>query len=159
MDHSILLDILRWDLVSRAVLFHGSSVAITVYPNRFSLVSLFQPKVRVPQGSCLGRLCFHAYASLLFKVVTRLCLMALVMQMLLNFLMIFDYWINLTSETNTVCAIQYCVLDIKKWMAVHRLKLNDLKTESLIFVSDRFLRKLSVKSIPEGIYCVSVARI
>ena len=73
VNHDILLDILKWDigvdgsalercrdylqLRTQSVLIYGEVSA------NFSLTS------GVPQGGCLGPLCFTIYASSLFKVI------------------------------------------------------------------------------------------
>ena len=164
VDHSILLEILRWDFGIEGCALRWFSSYLQLR-SQFVLIDShsspsFSLKSGVPQGSCLGPLCFTAYASSLNKVINRHLPNGFGYADDTQLLHAFRP-LDLTSETTALCAIQDCVLDIKKWITAHRLKLNDSKTELMIFGSDRFLQKLSVKSISVGneeIYRASVVR-
>ena len=84
----------------------------------------------VPQSSCLGPLLFTIYASKQFKIVK--CHLPDVhayaddTQLYLSFKP--D---GATNELHVICALQNCIKDIRTWMTVDKLKLNDGKIEFL----------------------------
>ena len=59
--------------------------------------------------------------------------------------------VNQTSQEEALHAIQNCVNDVKKWMLVNKLKINDSKTaEFLIIGSKHQLNKITIDSIKIG---------
>ena len=85
----------------------------------------------VPQGSCLGPLLFILYSSKLFDVIKNHLPDAHAYaddtQLYISFKP--D---STACELEAVTALQNCIADIKTWMTVDKLKLNEDKTEFLI---------------------------
>ena len=114
----------------------------------------------VPQVSCLGPLLFTIYASKLFEIVK--CHLPDVhayaddTQLYLSFKP--D---GATNELDVICALQNCIKDIRTWMTVDKLKLNDGKTEFLIIGTAAQLKKVNISSIligQDNVPVVSCAR-
>jgi hypothetical protein len=55
-----------------------------------------------------------------------------------------------TNELDVICALQNCIKDIRTWMTVDKLKLNDGKTEFLIIGTAAQLKKVNISSIVIG---------
>jgi len=51
------------------------------------------------------------------------------------------------DQIETICRIEACIVDIKRWMALNKLKLNDDKTEFLVITSPQNRHKVSIQSI------------
>ena len=134
---------------SQRVLINGN------YSESFSLPQ------GVPQGSCLGPLLFTIYASKLFEIVK--CHLPDVhayaddTQLYLKVSFKPD---GATNELDVICALHNCIKDIRTWMAVDKLKLNDGKTEFLIIGTAAQLKKVNISSIVIGqdVPVVSCAR-
>ena len=58
--------------------------------------------------------------------------------------------VNQTSQEEALHVIQNCVNDVRKWMLVNKLKINDSKTEFLIIGSKHQLSKITIDSIKIG---------
>ena len=58
--------------------------------------------------------------------------------------------VNQTSQEDALHVIQNCVNDVRKWMLVNKLKINDSKTEFLIIGSKHQLNKITIDSIKIG---------
>ena len=59
------------------------------------------------------------------------------------------YWVpNATSK------LQNCIMDIKNWMNVNKLKLNDSKTEFLIAASPYYEKRLPEITLTIGNSCI-----
>ena len=95
----------------------------------------------VPQGSCLGPILFVIYATKLFEIIS--CHLPDVhsyaddAQLYLSFKP--D---SHTSHVKAVTAMKRCIEDLRQWMLLDRLKLNDDKTEYLLIGTRRQLDKL-----------------
>ena len=57
---------------------------------------------------------------------------------------------NQTSQEEALHVTQNCVNDVRKWMLVNKLKINDSKTEFLIIGSKHQLSKITIDSIKIG---------
>ena len=103
----------------------------------------------VPQGSCLGPIMYTQYASTLFEVVQR---------HLVNIRgYADDHALYVSFHPNTqgteaaaVSAIKNCLTDVKTWMLENTFKMNDSKTELIIFGSKQQLAKLNTDSLCVG---------
>ena len=108
----------------------------------------------VPKGSCLGALLFIVYSSKLFEVIKNHLPDAHAYaddtQLYISFKPN-----SSTSELEAVTALQNCIADIKTWMAVDKLKLNDDKTEFLIIGTRAQLEKINITELRIGQVMVS----
>ena len=57
---------------------------------------------------------------------------------------------NQSSQEEALYVIQNCVNDVRKWMLVNKLKINDSKTEFLIIGSKHQLNEITIDSIKIG---------
>ena len=100
----------------------------------------------VPQGSCLGPLLFTKYASSFFDVVYK------------HLPSVHGYaddqqlYISFTSNDNkgqrsAVLTMEHCLRDVKDWMFSQKLKMNDSKTEVILFATKQQLAKVNFDSI------------
>ena len=58
--------------------------------------------------------------------------------------------VNQTAREEALYVIQNCVNDVRKWMLVNKLKINDSKTEFLIIGSKHQVDKITIDSIKIG---------
>ena len=116
---------------------------------RGSLSQSFKLNCGVPQGSCLGPLLFTIYVSKLFDVVknhlpTVHCY-ADDTQLFVSFSPNED-----AGQDEAVAAVLSCIDDIRKWMTMDKLLLNDDKTEVLMIGTKQQLAKIDVNNIAVG---------
>ena len=102
----------------------------------------------VPQGSCLGPVLFILYISSLYDIIS---------QHLPNVHGYADdhqlyIWFKPepVSEKESIKAMEMCVSDVRKWMLVNRLMINDSKTEVMLIGTIQQLSKVSVEGIRVG---------
>ena len=88
---------------------------------------LFDVKHGVLQGSCLGPLLFILYVSKLFTIVERH--LPEVHAYADDTQLFIAFKPEPEHATNAVAAMQACITDIRKWMLMDKLMLNDEKTE------------------------------
>ena len=82
----------------------------------------------VPQGSVLGPLLFTLYSAPIASIVRRHGLIAHLYADDTQLYIVFDQ----DDAVDTIKRIEACVMEIKEWMAMNWLKLNDEKTLSLL---------------------------
>lgn len=100
----------------------------------------------VPQGSCAGPVLFTAYASTLYHTISSH--LPEVMGYADDHALYLKFKPgNSDSELSALNAMESCLLDVKAWMNMCRLKMNDTKTEFLIFGSRTQLAKLEIDCI------------
>ena len=103
----------------------------------------------VPQGSCLGPLLFTVYASKLFDVIKghlpHVHAYADDTQLYLSFKA--D---SASSQNNAVASMERCIKDIRSWMVMDRLKLNDKKTEFILIGTKQQLAKVYIDGLVVG---------
>ncbi len=106
-------------------------------------------KYGVPQGSCLGPILFTEYASTLFQVIYSH------LECAHGFADDHQLYLAFSpnspeSQENAVRCMENCLADVKKWMLVNKLKMNDSKTEFIIIGSRQQLDKIEFSSIQVG---------
>ena len=107
----------------------------------------------VPQGSVLGSVLFVLYSVLLSAVIE--------MHSVLHHAYADNSQLQKSAHSRQILdlflSVQKCIDDIKSWMTLNKLKLNDDKTEAMIVSSGRKSRSLSF-SFPDFITvgCASV---
>ena len=82
----------------------------------------------MPQGSVLGPLLFTLYSAPIASIVRRHGLIAHLYADDTQLYIVFDQ----DDAVDTIKRIEACVMEIKEWMAMNWLKLNDEMTLSLL---------------------------
>ena len=103
----------------------------------------------VPQGSVLGRLFFTIYASPVVNIARNHDLNVHTYADDTQLYLSFD--VNEQNEEELPRRrIQHCISDIKSWMSINKLRLNDDKTELLIVSTKHSQSKIQNKSVQIG---------
>ena len=158
VDHSSLLTSLQTRFgVSGKVLewfasyLHDRSQRITI---NGTLSDSFSLQCGVPQGSCLGPILFVIYASKLFEITSRhlpeVHCYADDTQLYLSFKPGLR-----ESHVEGLLHMQRCIDDLRQWMLMDRLKLNDEKTEFLLVGTRQQLAKLCVEPLAVGNHLIN----
>ena len=158
VDHKILLKTLQMKLgVCGSVLswfksyLEGRSQRICI---KETLSQSFDLQWGVPQGSCLGPLLFTIYSSDLFSLLESHLPTAHAYADDTQLYLSFSPSVG-TGELDAVTAIENCIRDIRQWMCVRKLMLNDDKTEFLLVKTRKQLTKVSIDGIRVGDYNIS----
>ena len=108
----------------------------------------------VPQGSCLGLVLFTQYASSLFDIFIKhsICAHAYADDHQLYT----DFSANQVSLKEAVTRMESCLQDVKSWMILNKLKMNDSKTECILIGSYQQLAKINLTSISVGEHKITV---
>ena len=108
----------------------------------------------VPQGSCLGPVLFTQYASSLFDIFNKhlICAHAYANDHQLYT----DFSANQVSLKEAVTRMESCLQDVKSWMILNKLKMNDSKTECILIGSYQQLAKINLTSISVGEHRITV---
>ncbi len=103
----------------------------------------------VPQGSCLGPILFTEYASTLFNVIYSHLDSAHGFADGHQLFLAFSP--NSTeSQENAVLCMESCLDNVKQWMLLNKLKMNNSKTEFILIGSRQQLDKIGFDSIKVG---------
>ena len=108
----------------------------------------------VPQGSCLGLVLFTQYASPHFDIFNKhsICAHAYADDHQLYT----DFSGNQVSLKEAVTHMESCLKDVKSWMILNKLKMNDSKTECILISSYQQLAKINLTSISVGEHKITV---
>ena len=119
-------------------------------------------KYGVPQGSCAGPVVFTLYIAALNSIVQKSC------PNIIIYGYADDHKLSITcragnniSEMEAKLSLEECLSNIIKWMADHKLKMNNDKTEVIVYGTKQQLNKLNIKSINVGgteVKCVMSVR-
>jgi len=153
VDHSILVNILEHDFGIKNTALNWFINYLGSRSQFVSLDGVYSDEIPVehgvPQGSCLGPLCFTLYTASLFKVIST--------HLDTGFAYADDTQLihsfkprHTTTEVDAFNLMQNCISDIRDWMAAHKLKLNDSKTEFIILGTPVQLTKVVNRSIKVG---------
>ena len=108
----------------------------------------------VPQGSCLGPLLFTIYSSDLFSLLESHLATAHAYADDTQLYLTFSPSVG-TGELDAVTAIENCIQDMRQWMCVRKVMLNDGKTEFLLVGTRKQLTKVSIDGVRVGDYNIS----
>ena len=61
------------------------------------------------------------------------------------------------DESSVLCRMEVCIANVRKWMNSNRLKLNDSKTEFIVFGTTHLLKKSSITSLRVGDHEIPVS--
>ena len=158
VDHDLLLSILsrKFGVIDNALKWFNSYLR----PMRFQ-IEIDDTKSKeielpflVPQGSCAGPVLYSAYASTLQEVIQDPDGSSSTYKPTdLHGFADDDVYKKLfaaksrTDETNTMGELENCASRIKNWMDGNRLKMNDSKTEFIMFGSRMVLTKCTTTDI------------
>ena len=147
LDHGILLDRLstRFGITDDALRWIRSYLEDR--SQRISVNGIDSDRIKldigVPQGSVLGPLLFSLYTTPLADIIKRHCVdyhfYADDTQLYISF--------NNSDLRNKIDILENCIIDIKQWMKLNFLKLNDDKTEVLLIGSKCNIKKVSSISL------------
>ncbi len=107
-----------------------------------------------PSGSCLGLLLFIIYSSKLFEVIKNHLPDAHAYADDTQWYISFKPD-STARKLEAVTALQNCIADIKTWMTMDKLKLNDDKTQFLIIGTCAQLEKIKITELRIGQVMVS----
>ena len=153
VDPSILLTRLRSKLGLNGTVLSWFCSYLSGRTQRISvqgaLWNVFHLRYGVLQGSCLGPRLFNIYSSKIFNIVGRhlpkVHCYADDSQLYL--------WFNPScafSQDEVIRSIETCISDVKQWVTLDKLMLNDDKTEFIVIASRHLLKKAAVNNIRVG---------
>ena len=152
VDHVILLNRLNSNFgISGRVLswfrsyLHNRSQSVSV---NGETSRPFDVKHGVPQGSCLGPLLFILYVSKLFTIVERH--LPEVHAYADDTQLYIAFKPEPEHAANAITAMEACITDIRKWMLIDKLMLNDEKTEFIVIGTRQQLAKVDIDSLRVG---------
>ena len=108
----------------------------------------FKLRFGLQQGSCLGPLLFTIYSSKLFHIIRNnlpdVHTYADDTQLYLAFSP------NNTSQSQAIASMEKCIDELRTWMLIDKLKINDDKTEFMIIGTKQQLEKISPQNLTIG---------
>ncbi len=158
IDHKILLKILQNDLGIQDIALQWFESYLV---NRSQCVSIDNAQSEpldlpygVPQGSVLGPLLFCAYTTQLGRIIQKHDLQYHIYaddtQVYLSF--------KVNDSQSAIQKLEQCIFEIRSWMAEHKLKLNDDKTEFITISSAHNNNEINALSIKIGEETVTASK-
>ena len=152
VDHNLLLQIMQTDFG-----FDNPALSwlCSYLNNRHQRVSVsgklsecISVRFGVPQGSCLGPMLFTAYASSLFNVISNYMMSGYGYADDTQLLKFFSPKVSDPNES--LKNVEDCLASVQAWMLKHKLKLNDGKTEVILFGSRQQLETINMHHVKVG---------
>ncbi len=102
----------------------------------------------VPQGSCLGPVLFVLYISSLYDVISTH--LPKVHGYADDHQLYISFKPGPDTENECISAMEACISDVRRWMLLNRLMINDSKTEVMLIGTWQQLAKIRVDGIKVG---------
>jgi hypothetical protein len=153
VDHDILLQVLgkNFGVSGTALSWFDSYLRQRTYQVQINdkLSSVVKLDFSVPQGSCAGPILFTDYASTLASQINDFNIQ--IMGYADDHSLYDAFPANSrASELTTMNNLQECLVSVRDWMSRNRLKMNDEKTEFILFGNHVQLNKCNTCSIKVG---------
>lgn len=150
IDHNILLDRLQHDIGIQGLALkwvrsylHDRYQSVTINGESSSVILL---SYGVPQGSVLGPKFFTVYSAPVAQICRQHSLNVHMYADDTQLYLAFDLS-SIGDDENILSRVEVCIADIKRWMTLNKLKLNEDKTEFLIISTPQQKHKISTHSI------------
>ena len=144
VDHDILLDVLHNKFGNRGTALNWCESYLRPRYGKLYIAESHSTQRKldfsVPQGSCMGANIFNAYTSTLTSVI----LISIDIHgftddhALKDKFRIGDH----TEERKCITNLENCATEVKNWMDKNRLRMNDEKTEFIMFSSRQLAKKI-----------------
>ena len=153
IDHSIMLETLQRDCGVQGVALKWFKSYLEGRKQQVlfngELSSYNELKYGVPQGSCLGPVLFTIYVAPLFKIISKhlICVHGYAddHQLYTSFKPC-----SVTNRDSAIKQMELCIKEVRQWMLVNKLKINDNKTELIVIGGRQQLSKLNVSGVTVG---------
>ena len=153
VDHAIISDILEKDF---GMLAPVRNWILSYLSGREQFVKINGENSKtnklecgLPQGSCLGPVGWLLYASKLFDIVKPHKVDASAYADDSKLALSFTCR-SVIHQENAIREMENCIADVRAWMVSSKLKINDGKTELILFGSRQMLSKCNITSISVG---------
>ena len=159
VDHDILLDVMDENYAVKGLAYNWFDTYLR--PRNFKTFvndAVSEPKklpFSVPQGSCAGPVLYNVYASTLENLFKES------KQKVLGYADDHSFYdsFDITTYDSVKASMENKLDEVKQWMTSNRLKMNDEKTEVIIFGSNYYLSKLDKEAIRVGYDNIEVSEV
>ena len=149
VNHSILLECMKKSCGISGKALEWFSLYLSGRSQRETLdggVSKeFMTTCGVPQGSCLGPFFFTLYSGKLSMIIEKYlpCVHA--------YADVTQLYLSLkpgctAAEEESIAAMENCIIAIRAWMIMDKMKINDIKTEFMIIGTKQLLNEVNIKT-------------